>query len=109
MLSAATVVLTIIAIVIVATSGGAGAGKPYPTTVAQQVIEGCEAHTPASWPQSTAISYCDAALSCVEAHVSYAQFVVDNQTVLAGTADPDAAQVQLCTASAIQSTPGAGQ
>jgi hypothetical protein len=108
LLSAATAVLTVIAVVMVVTSGGSGAGTAYSPAVAQQFTAGCEAHSPASWSQSTASSYCAAALSCVQAHVSYAQLVAINQSVLAGRGDPDAAQLDLCAASALRSTPGTG-
>jgi hypothetical protein len=108
MLSAATALLAIIAIAMVATAGGssAGAGKPYSAAVAQQFTAGCEAHTPTAWTQSTASNYCTAALSCVEAHVSYARLVSINASIADGRGDPDAAQLEACTESALRSTPG---
>jgi hypothetical protein len=109
-LSAATALLAIIAIVMVATADGSGAGtgKPYSAAVVEQLTAGCVAHTPASWPRSTASSYCGAAISCIEAHVSFAQLVSINESIVDGRGDPDAAQLELCTASALRSTPGTG-
>lgn len=108
LLSAATVVLVIIALVMVVTAGGSdsGAGNPYPAVAAQQFTAGCEAHTPASWSQSTASSYCGAALSCFETHVSYVQLEAINESIVAGRGDPDSGLLELCTASALRSTPG---
>jgi hypothetical protein len=110
MLSAATALLAIIAIAMVATAGGssAGAGKPYSAAVAQQFTAGCEAHTPTAWTQSTASSYCAAALACVEAHVSYARLVSIDESIANGRGDPDAAELEACTESALRSTPGTG-
>jgi hypothetical protein len=110
LLYAATGVLAVIAIVIVVTSGSSAttAGTPYPSTVAQQFMASCEGGAPTAWSQATAGSYCTAAFSCLEAHLSYAQFIAFDQSVLDGNADPYAAEVQLCIASALKSTPAAG-
>jgi hypothetical protein len=110
MLSVVTAALAIIAIAMVATAGGSSspAGKPYSAAVAQQFTTGCEAHTPASWSQSTASSYCEAALSCIEAHLSYAQLMSVDESIVDGRVNPDVEQVQLCTQSALRSTPGTG-
>jgi hypothetical protein len=109
-LYALSAALAIVAIVLVATGGGAGstAGQPYPAAVAQRFIADCEARTPLSWSPATSHSYCGAGLSCLEAHVSYTQLLAADQSMLDDRGNPYAAVFERCNTSALRSTPGTG-